>query len=149
MRFSLDSALLLLALANTLIDPVDALPTHAPKRHLLKRATDGFHKTALRHSAGLAQDLRVALRGLGVSSPARRSVTDAAAYCIPKPKTNSNTTTTSSSSHSATSTSKGPSSVTSSSTPSSTAQSNWQLAQDYVRLNFYFRAPLPPAREFF
>lgn len=138
MRLSLDTALLVLALANTLVDPVDALPTRGPKRHLLRRATDGFHKAALRHSAGLAQDLRIALRGL---SPAGLSVTNSsgsAAYCIPRPKSQTNSTTTSSghsSTAAATSTGKGPSSATSASSPSSTAQSNWRIAQDYVRLN--------------
>ncbi len=154
MRVFLDTALLVLALANTLIDPVDAMPTHAPKRHLLKRATNGFHKTALRHSAGLAHDLRIALRGLGVASPVRVSVTNgsSAAYCVSvpnasKPKSNTNTTTASSGRSSPTSTTKGPSSVTSTSTPSSTAQSDWRLAESYVRLNFYFC--VPPARNFF
>ncbi|KAH9043852.1 concanavalin A-like lectin/glucanase domain-containing protein [Lactarius pseudohatsudake] len=138
MRFSIDAALLVLALANILVDPVGAMPAYVPKRHLLKRATDGFHKTALRHSAGLAQDLRIALRGLGAASPARLSVTNGgnAPFCVPKSKSNPNTTTPAVTS---TSTSKRPSSTTSTgtSTPSSTAQSDWQLAESYSGNTFF------------
>ncbi|KAH9060757.1 glycoside hydrolase family 16 protein [Lactarius vividus] len=143
MRFSIDTALLVLALAHTLVDPVGAMPAHVPKRHLLKRATDDFHKTALRHSASFARDLRVALSGLGVASPARRSVTNGgnAPFCVPKPKSNPNTTTSNShpSSGTSTSTSKRPSSTTSTgtSTPSSTAQSDWQLAESYSGNTFF------------
>lgn len=141
MRFSIDAALFVLALANTLVDPVGAMPAYVPKRHLLKRATDGFHKTALRHSAGLAQDLRLALRGLGVASPARLSVTNGgnAPFCVPKSKSNPNPNTTTTPAVTSTSTSKRPSSTTSTgtSTPSSTAQSDWQLAESYSGNTFF------------
>src|SRR6266404_3369337 len=156
MRLSLDTAFLVLAFANTLVEPVNAAPSQAPKRHLLKHATDGFHKTALRHSARLAKDLRIALRGLGVASPMPVSVPNSgsAAFCVPKgsnPKSNTNTTAPSVahtlSPVATTSTSKGASSVTSTSTPSPTVQSNWALAQSYVRLNFDFGAL--PARQIF
>jgi hypothetical protein len=142
MRLSLHTALLALAFANTLVDPVDAVPVHAAKRHL-KRATGGFHQSALRHSAGLARDLRVALRGLGVGSPAHLAVRDddsgSGVYCVPVPDgyQNTNHTHTAHSSPVATTTNRHPSSVTSSSTPSSTAVSNFQLAESYVRVKFH------------
>ncbi|KAH9177071.1 hypothetical protein EDB89DRAFT_1937935 [Lactarius sanguifluus] len=128
MRFPIDAAFLVLALANTLVDPVGAMPAHVPKRHLLKRATDGFHKTALRHSAGLAQDLRIALRGLGVASPARRSVTNSgnAPFCVPKSQSTPSTNTTTT-----------PAATTGTSTPSSTAQSDWQLAESFSGNTFF------------
>ena len=154
MRLSLHTTLLALAFANTLVDPVDAVPVHAAKRHL-KRGTGGFHQSALRHSAGLARDLRVALRGLGVGSPARLAVDDdsgSGIYCVPVPDgdrspSNTNHTHTAHSSPVATTTNKHPSTVTSSSTPSSTAKSNFQLAESYVRVKKLFR--VPPARQFF
>lgn len=49
--------LLLLALAQ-------AYPAEAAHSNIFRRATDRFHKAALRHSAGLARDLRVAFGGL-------------------------------------------------------------------------------------
>lgn len=136
MRLSLDTTLLALALANTLLDPVDAMPVHAAKRHL-RRATDGFHNTALRHSAGLARDLRIAFRGLGTGSPERVAVTNSTggpAYCVPVPDgSNSQSNTTKTHTHG----SPTPSSVTSSSVPSSTAQSNFQLAESYSGNTFF------------
>jgi hypothetical protein len=142
MRLFLDTALLALVLANTLVDPVDAMPVHAAKRHL-RRATDGLHSTALRHTASLARDLRIAFRGLGTSSPSLVAVTNSTggpAYCVPVPdgsssQSNTNKTHTHASPGATTSTSKRPSS-TNTNTPTSTAQSNFQLAQSYVRLNF-------------
>lgn len=138
---SLDTALLTLALANTLVDPVDAMPVHAAKRHL-RRATDGFHNTALRHSAGLARDLRIAFRGLGKGSPSLVAVTNSTGgptYCVPVPdgtnQSNTNKTHTHAPPGATTSKTHGPS-ATGTSVPTSTAQSNFQLAQSYVRLNF-------------
>ncbi|KAI0307467.1 concanavalin A-like lectin/glucanase domain-containing protein [Multifurca ochricompacta] len=133
MRLPFDTALLLLALGNTLVEPVFADQNNLPRRHLLKRATDGFHKTALRHSAGLAKDLRIAFRGLGLTHPAR----------VLAPSQSNSTTTSfphSSSSVSPASTSRGSPSATSSSVanPSSTAPvSNWRLAQSYSGNTFF------------
>jgi len=84
MRLSLDSALLVLALAHSLAAPVIA---DEDKPHAFKRASHGFHKSALRHSAGLARDLRVALRGLGSVDTARaptaaRNAVRNKPYCV-------------------------------------------------------------------
>src|SRR6266851_7344738 len=90
MRFSLNATFLVLALAHVLVRPVNANENDSPKRHLLKRATDGFHKSALRHSAGLARDLRIAFRGLSRSDATRASVTarsnsGSKPYCVSNP----------------------------------------------------------------
>ena len=151
---SLDTTLLALALANTLVDPVDAMPVHAAKRHL-RRATDGFHNTALRHSAGLARDLRIAFRGLGTGSASLVAVSNSTgggpAYCVPVPdgtnQSNTNKTHTHAPPGATSSTNNGPS-ATGTSAPTSTAQSNFQLAQSYVRLNF-FSACHPAPQIFF
>ena len=134
MHFSLNHAFLLLALANGFVEPVDATTTHnePPLRHsLFKRATDGFHKTALRHSSGLARDLRIAFRGLG--GPARLAVvrSNNKAYCVSSAGLSTSNGTGSNENHSTatpTSTAKGSATATASST-----QLNWQLAQSYVR----------------
>ena len=138
MHFSLKAPLFLLALASILVDPVDATKIGAPKRHLLKRATDSFHKTALRHSASLARDLRIAFRGLG---PVRVSAAGSnKAFCVSNPGalTPSKVTNSSGDHHSstakATSTSKSsPTANGSPGTNSSSTGTTWRLAQSYVR----------------
>ncbi|KAI0252728.1 concanavalin A-like lectin/glucanase domain-containing protein [Lactifluus subvellereus] len=143
MRFSLNTTFLL-ALANVLVEPVNTLQNQAPKRHLLKRATDDFHKVALRHSSGLARDLRIAFRGLGVRASVARSGNKA--YCVSNLGSSStgkwsNSTATGDTSHytsktaKATSTSKGSSTPTSSPGPNS--QSTWHLAQSYSGDTFF------------
>lgn len=49
--------LILLALAQT-------YPAEAAHSNIFRRATESFHKVALKHSAGLARDLRIAFGGL-------------------------------------------------------------------------------------
>src|SRR5260221_3124091 len=88
MRFSLDVTFLLLALAHTLVGPTNAKANDPLKQHLLKRVSDSFHKTALRHSASLARDLRIAFRGLGRSDATRRSLvarSNNKPFCISNP----------------------------------------------------------------
>jgi hypothetical protein len=156
MRFSLNATFLVLALAHVLVGPVNANENDSPKRHLLKRATDGFHKSALRHSAGLAQDLRIAFRSLSRSDATRASVaarsnSGSKPYCVSNPggglpqQTNSTSLSDSSdhrpdhssSSVSATSTHQGsPSSTGSPATNPNSAQSNFHVVQSYVRIKF-------------
>ena len=143
MRFSLDSALFILALAHSFASPVSANEGKEPKRHMFRRATHGFHKSALRHSAGLAQDLRVALKGLGSANTprapvkARSNLGSSKPYCVPtsgRRQTNSsanwnpfgNPPASSSANPSATRSSK------TSPTSSPGGQSAFKLAQSYV-----------------
>ncbi|KAI0005363.1 concanavalin A-like lectin/glucanase domain-containing protein [Russula compacta] len=151
MRFSLDTALLFFALAaNTLAGPVNPKENHQVKLPLLKRATDGFHRSAVRHSAGLARDLRIAFRGLGRAHSTRahlvgRGNTGSKPYCVSNPAGSpqqSNVSANSpahSSPLSATVTKKGsPSSTQSPVTgPSSTAQSNFHVVQSYSGSTFF------------
>jgi len=157
MRFSLDSALLVLALAaHALVTPVSANEVKEPMGHVFKRASRGFHKSALRHSAGLARDLRVALRGLGSADTARANVLarrklGGKPYCVydnGKRQTNSsaNSDPFANTRHTTSATSN-PSATRSTTTSptSSPGQSNFRLAQDYVS-NFLngFRAGAGP-----
>jgi hypothetical protein len=145
MRFSFDSALLVLALAHALVTPVSANEDSKPKRHAFKRASHGFHKSALRHSAGLARDLRVALRGLGSADTARapiraRSNLGKKPYCVynnGKRQTNSsaNSDPFAHTGHTSSATSKPSASRSATTSPTSSSvpgQSNFQLAQSYV-----------------
>jgi len=150
MRLSLDTALVVLALAQGLV----AAPANAdvPEQPPLKRAANGFHKSALRHSAGLARDLRIALRGLSRvdysrASLARRDGNGNKPFCVSNPsgsgspqQGNNITTNNSPGSHSSqgspSNTKKGSPSSTGSpaANPTSTAQSNFKLVQSYVRV---------------
>jgi hypothetical protein len=142
MRFSLNHAFLVFALAIGSVEPVDATITknEPPLRHsLFKRAADGFHKTALRHSSGLARDLRLAFRGL--SDPGRVAVFRSSnkAYCVSNKGLGTSNGTGSNENHStATPTSTGNGSPTAS---ASSTQLNWQLAQSYVRSLFWPSVP--------
>src|SRR6266850_5186870 len=146
MRFSLDATFLVLALAHTLVGPVNASEDTSLKRHVLKRATDSFHKSALRHSAGLAKDLRIAFSGLGGPSKprasiVRRSDNGSAPYCVstlggvPQQANSTADFHHSSSPGSATSTKKGAPSSTSAPGSNPTGQSNFHIAQSYVRVS--------------
>jgi len=146
MRFSLDVIFLVLALAHALVGLTSAKANDplSSKRHLLKRASDSFHKRALHHSAGLARDLRIAFRGLGRSDATRRSLvarSNNKPFCISNPAgspdqtnstSNANHTPGSSSSGSATSTRKG--SPTSTGAPGANPTSNFHVVQSYVRV---------------
>jgi hypothetical protein len=143
MRFSLESALFILALAHSLASPVTAHEGREPKRHMIKRATNGFHKSALRHSAGLAQDLRVALKGLGSANTprapvkARRNlVSSNKPYCVPtNGRRQANASTNWNPGHPQGSSVANPSatrSTTTSPTSSPGGQSNFKLAESYV-----------------
>jgi hypothetical protein len=152
MRFSLDATFLILALAHVLVGPVNANENDSPKRHLLKRATDGFHKSALRHSAGLAQDLRIAFRSLSRSDATRASVaarsnSGSKPYCVSNPgglsQQKNSTSSSDSSDHrpdhssssvSATSTHPGSPSSTGSPATNQPAQSNFHIVQSYVSI---------------
>lgn len=140
MRFSLDSALLILALAHSLVTPVSASGGKEHKRHFIRRATHGFHKSALRHSAGLAQDLRVAFKGLGSSNTphrpvqARSNLGNNKPYCVSsngKRQSNSSANWNNPFKHT-TSSSASASRSTSTSPTSAPGQSNFKLAQSYV-----------------
>ena len=138
MRFSLDSVLLFLAFTHALVAPVSA-----HERSVLSRASRGFRRSALRHSAGLARDLRVALRGLGTADTAHhtsvlaRSNLGKKPYCVSangKRQSNSSTGAGSGAGSDAHHTVKpvASSSSTTASPTSSPGQSNFRLAQSYV-----------------
>jgi hypothetical protein len=144
MRFSLDVIFLVLALAHTLVGLTNAKANDPLERHLLNRAFDNFHKRALRHSADLARDLRIAFRGLGRSDATRRSLvarSNNKPFCISNPAglpdttnttTNANHSPSHSPSASATSTRKG--SPTSTGAPGTNPTSNFHIVQSYVRV---------------
>ena len=150
MPFSLNPTFLVLVLAQVLaIVSVNAHESDLLKRHLIKRASDGFHKSALRHSADLAHDLRTAFEGLGGSyaaraSLARRSSESGKPFCVSNRATTNQTQAdtaanfkNSSSTASATGTKQAIPSPTSSPATSPTtspAQSNFHLVQSYVRI---------------
>lgn len=161
MRFSFDSALLVLALAHALVTPVSANEDNEPKRHAFKRASHGFHKSALRHSAGLARDLRVALRGLGSAEAARspiraRSNLGKKPYCV---SSNNGKRQTNSSANSDPFAHTGPtgsstsnpsrSTATSATSSSSPGQSNFRLAQSYVSGLLMGSVPVSARERFF
>lgn len=149
MRFSLEATFLVLALAHVLVGPVNANENDSPKPHLLKRATDGFHKSALRHSAGLARDLRIAFRGLSGSVATRASIAARSnngnkPYCVSNPGGLPQLTNSTSSDHrpdhssssvSATSTRQG--SPSSTGAPATNPTSNFHIVQSYVRLQIH------------
>lgn len=152
MRFSLDVIFLVLALAHT-PGLTNAKANDPLGRHLLNRAFDSFHKRALRHSAGLARDLRIAFRGLGRTDATRRSLvarSNNKPFCISNPAglpdtTNSTTNANHSPSHSpsasATSTRKG--SPTSTGAPGTNPTSNFHIVQSYVRVQTRFASIFP------
>ncbi|KAF8480835.1 concanavalin A-like lectin/glucanase domain-containing protein [Russula ochroleuca] len=147
MRFSLDSALIVLTLAHALVTPVSANEDKEPKRHALRRASRGFHRSALRHSAGLARDLRVALRGLGSADTARapvaaRNTLANKPYCVYHTGGQTNTSVnTNPFGHPGHSSASSKPSATRSSTTSPTSspagQSNFHLAQSYSGSSFF------------
>ena len=142
MRLSLDSTLLVLALAHSLAAPVIA---DDDKPHAFKRASHGFHKSALRHSAGLARDLRVALRGLGSVDTARaptaaRNAVRNKPYCVyDNGKRQNSSGDANNPFASPVNSAKGSNPTASRSTnanpTSRPGQSNFQLAQSYVSNN--------------
>lgn len=153
MRFSLDSALLFLAFANALVAPVSANEDNEPKPHVLRRASRGFRRSALRHSAGLARDLRVALRGLGTADSARHTAVLARSnlgkkpYCVSNGKRQSNSTAGSDAHHTVSSPSNPTASRSTTTSPtSSPGQSNFRLAQSYVSNDLIWSLLPPPAR---
>jgi hypothetical protein len=161
MRFSLHVTFLLLALAHTLVGPTNAKANDPLERHLLKRVSDSFYKTAFRHSAGLARDLRTAFRGLGKldATVTRRSLvarSNNKPFCISNPAgspnkanstSNANHSPNTSSSASATSTRKG--SPTTTGVSGSSPTSNFHIVQSYVRVSRLSETTFfPPARDF-
>ena len=159
MRFSLDSALFILALAHSLASPVSAHEGREPKRHMFGRATHSFHKSALRHSAGLAQDLRVALKGLGSANTprapvkARSNLVSNKPYCVPtngSRQANASANSNPFGGHPHGSSSANPSATRSTATsPTSSPggqQSNFKLAESYVSNSRFGSPASPPAR---
>jgi hypothetical protein len=151
MRFSLDSALLFLAFA-ALAAPVSANEDNEPKPHVLRRASRGFRRSALRHSAGLAHDLRVALRGLGTADTTHHAAVLARSnlgkkpYCVSNGKRQSNSSTGSDAHHTVSSAPNPTASRSTTASPtSSPGQSNFRLAQSYVSIGLILSLP-PPAR---
>lgn len=137
MRFSLDSTLLFLAFAHALVAPVSASAHNEPRRHVMGRASRGFRRSALHHSAGLARDLRVALRGLSTADTARHKSVLARSnlgkpYCVSN-SGKSNSTANSDKHNPASSTSNPSASHPPTTSPtSSPGQSSFRLAQSYV-----------------
>ena len=152
MRFLLDATFLTLALAHLLVVPVNASEDAPLRRHLFKRATDSFHRSALRHSAGLAKDLRTTFRGLsGPSGPrvslARRSNNGNKPYCVSttadtSQQTNSTADFHHSSPPGATSTRHGAPSSTGAPGSNPTGQSNFHIVQSYVRVSLRILPPV-------
>lgn len=152
MRFSLDSALLFLAFA-TLAAPVSANEDNEPKPHVLRRASRGFRRSALRHSAGLARDLRVALRGLGTADTTHHAAVLARSnlgkkpYCVSNGKRQSNSSTGSDAHHTVSSAPNPTASRSTTASPtSSPGQSNFRLAQSYVSISLIWSLLPPPVR---
>jgi hypothetical protein len=150
MRFSPDTAFVVLALAQVLVGPVIANDDHETKRHLFRRASSSFHKSAIRHSAGLARDLRIAFKGLSQAEAnrvalARRSSSGDKPFCVSNPGASTSPTnnTLNNSGHSTTS--QKPSS-TGAPGASPTAQSNFRLVQSYVRVYQILFDCVPSAR---
>lgn len=148
MRFTLNAPFLVLALAQIFATgPVNAHENDSLKRHLIKRASDTFRKSALRHSADLAHDLRIAFGGLGGSpaaraSLARRSSDGSKPFCVSDRaivnQTNTaanfnNSSSTVFPTHTRHATPSSTSSFATSPT-SSPAQSNFHMVQSYVRI---------------
>jgi len=145
MRISLDSTLFFLAFAHALAAPASANGDNEPKRHLLSRASHGFRRSALRHSAGLARDLRVALRGLGTAETAHHGSVLARSnhvrkpYCVYNDGNRQPNSSTGSDTHRPPSSTFNPTaspSATTSST-SSPGQSKFRLAQSYSGQSFF------------
>lgn len=142
MRFSLDVALLFLAFAQVLVAPVSANEDSEPKPHVLRRASRGFRRSALRHSAGLARDLRIALRGLGTTDTAHhtailaRSNLGKKPYCVSNSGKRQSNSTTGSDAHHTTLNPTASRSTTTTPT-SSPGQSNFRLAQSYSGQSFF------------
>lgn len=142
MRLSLESTLLFLAFAHALVAPVSAREDIVPKGHILSRASHGFRRSALRHSAGLAHDLRVALRGLGAAETAHhrsvlaRSNLGKKPYCVSNGTPQSNSTG-STDAHNTLSPFPQPTASRSSTTSptSRPGQSDFRLAQSYVSID--------------
>ena len=139
MRFSLESTLLFLAFAHALVPPVNANEGSVFKPHVLRRASQGFRKSALRHSAGLARDLRVALKGLSRAETAHhrsvlaRSNIGKKPYCVYNGKRQSNSTAGSNVHHSVSSAFNPTATRSTTTSPtSSPGKSNFRLAQSYV-----------------
>ncbi|KAH9964574.1 concanavalin A-like lectin/glucanase domain-containing protein [Russula dissimulans] len=148
MRLSLDTALVVLAFAQALVAaPANADEPNILEQPLLKRAADGFHKSALRHSAGLARDLRIALKGLGRvdysrATLARRDSNGNKPFCVSNPGTLPQQTNMSANAHPSQSRPASPSSTGSpaasaSPTTSATPQSDFNLVQSYSGNNFF------------
>lgn len=148
MRFSLDSALLFLAFAHALVAPVSAIEGNEPKRHVLSRASHGFRRSALRHSAGLARDLRVALRGLGTGDAAyhrsvlARSNLGRKPYCVSTGNRQPNSTGITDTFSTMSPGFKPTASRSTTTSPTSIpGQSNFRLAQSYVSIDLIWSPP--------
>jgi hypothetical protein len=143
MRFSLDSALLFLAFAHAFAAPVSANEDNGPKPHVLRRASRGFRRSALRHSAGLAHDLRVALRGLGTADTAHHTTVLARSnlgkkpYCVSNNGKRQSNSTAGADAHHTVSSNPTASRSTTTSPTSSPGQSNFRLAQSYSGQSFF------------
>ncbi|KAI0047675.1 glycoside hydrolase family 16 protein [Auriscalpium vulgare] len=137
--------------ALALFTLIHALAADAEAKHLVKRATEHFHTAALRHSAGLARDLRTALRGLSAEAPPARIAVRGSTgktYCVSSKPSGSlgktppgaNGTSSAAPAPSQSSSSVGKSTAKGSSTaaaPAPTATSNWKLAQSYSGNSFF------------
>jgi hypothetical protein len=138
MRFSLDSALLFLAFVHALAAPVSANEDNEHKPHVLRRASRGFRRSALRHSAGLARDLRVALKGLGSADTVHHATVLARSnlgkkpYCVSNNGKRQSNSTSGTDAHHTVSSNPTASRSTTTSPTSSPGQSNFRLAQSYV-----------------
>ncbi|TFY82363.1 hypothetical protein EWM64_g1657 [Hericium alpestre] len=126
---------------------LQSLPADATVGHFVKRTTDRFHTVALKHSAGLAHDLRTAFGGILVArSPVRVGITAGGSgkpYCVSSKgsigNTNSGSNPQANGNSTGSTSSKGskPSSTSSGATPSSTFTSDWKLLQAYSGNSFF------------
>ncbi|EIM86268.1 uncharacterized protein STEHIDRAFT_147699 [Stereum hirsutum FP-91666 SS1] len=139
----LPTYLILLALAQ-------AYPAEAAHSNIFRRATESFHKVALKHSAGLARDLRIAFGGLLVDKRSDHRLVARSStgqqQCVVSLQGESDgsgsglgaNATSATSGHASATASAVPSTATktgSSATPSST--SAWKVAQNWEGDNFF------------
>lgn len=126
----------LLAFLLTLAPPADA--GFAPHQSLA-RATERLHKFALRHSAGLARDLRIVLQGIAADEQPQASVPSSSrVFCArPDPLGTNNGT---SPATPTTPTTSGGTATDSGVVP--TATSVYQLQESHVRTLFLLLVPL-------
>ncbi|KAI0063182.1 hypothetical protein BV25DRAFT_1824758 [Artomyces pyxidatus] len=109
------------------------------------RATDHFHTVALKHSAGLARDIRTAFKGMLAEPPRKRVVVNGSSkpYCVSSKAAGSTIPTAqqNGTAHTSSASSSVPKATGTSThgapAPTATGSSNWKLAQSYSGNSFF------------